>query len=147
MSRACPREFDDTLLTGYLDGVLTQGQDQRVRLHLEECEVCRREVAEMRELRELTLSTRFRPPPDDGWDERPRSSWSRASLGLGWAVLLVWLVGMAGFAVGQAWSDAASLFERFLLFGGLLGGLLVLLSVLIDRLKSLETDRYRGVKK
>ncbi|MDX1501902.1 MAG: zf-HC2 domain-containing protein [Thermoanaerobaculia bacterium] len=147
MTNGCRREFEDSLLTGFLDAVLTQGDEQRVRLHLEECSTCRKEVEEMRSLRELTLSTRFRPPPDDGWDETPRGGVSRLSLRVGWAVLLIWLVGVFGFALGQVWSDADSLGERLLLFGGLLGGLLVLLSVLIDRLKSLKDDRYRRVKK
>ena len=34
--------FDEALISGYLDGELTQGDAQRVRVHLEDCAVCQR---------------------------------------------------------------------------------------------------------
>ena len=65
MQANCDRKFDEALLTGYLDGALTQADDQRVRIHLEECADCRRLSDELRELRETTMTTRFELPADD----------------------------------------------------------------------------------
>ncbi len=147
MSGNCGRTFDEALLTGYLDGVLTQADDQRVRLHLEQCEECRRLIDEMRETREATMTTRFEVPTDDQWNEAPRGLASRLSFGLGWMVLLLWVTGMLGLVVGHIGSADMSLAEKLLLFGGLSGGALLFLSVLIDRLKTMRKDPYRRVEK
>ena len=147
MSSNCGRTFDEALLTGYLDGVLTQADRQRVRLHLEECVDCRRLIDEMSETREATMTTRFELPADDQWNEAPRGLASRLSAGLGWTLLLVWLVGMAGLLVGHIWSDEMPLIEKLLIFGGLSGIVLLFLSALIDRLKTMRTDPYRRVQK
>lgn len=147
MNETCGRSFDEALLTGYLDGVLTQADDQRVRLHLEECADCRRLIEEMRETREATMTTRFELPADDQWNEAPRGLASRMSFGLGWVVLLIWAVGLVGLVVGHLWSDDLPLTEKLLVFGGLSGVALLLLSVLIDRLKTLRDDPYRRVQR
>ncbi len=147
MSKNCGRSFDEALLTGYLDGVLTQADDQRVRLHLEDCAGCRRLIDEMREAREATMTTRFELPTDDQWNEAPRGLASRLSFGLGWILLLIWAVGMLGLVVGHLWSEAMPLTEKLLLFGGISGGALLLLSVLIDRLKAMRNDPYRRVER
>lgn len=147
MNETCGRAFDEELLTGYLDGVLTQADDQRVRLHLEECAVCSRLIDEMRETREATMSTRFELPTDDQWNEAPRGLASGLSFGLGWILLLIWAVGMLGLVVGHLWSGDLPLIEKLLLFGGLSGVGLLFLSVLIDRLKVMRNDPYRRVQK
>ena len=147
MSENCGRSFDEELLTGYLDGVLTQADDQRVRLHLDGCDACGRLIEEMRETREATMTTRFELPTDDQWDEAPRGLASRLSFGLGWMLLLVWAIGILGLVVGHLWSESLSLTEKLVIFGGLTGGGLLLLSVLIDRLKTMGRDPYRRVQR
>ena len=140
-------DFDQTLLTGYLDRALTQGDEQKVRLHLEDCSACRAILDEMLEIREVTMTTQFHTPTDDQWDEQPRGLLSRGSVGLGWLILLLWLVGITGFVIGHVWTGSESFMEKLLVFGGIAGFSLLFLSVLLDRLKTLKTDRYREVKK
>ena len=140
-------DFDEALLSGYLDGMLTQQDAQNVRLHLEKCSTCNQLVTEMKALREVTMTSTFSTPPDDQWDERPRGTVSRLSFGLGWVIIIAWAIGLLGFFLGHIWSGPESLTEKLLVFGSISGFALLLLSVLIDRLKNLESDRYRGVKK
>ena len=147
MSSDHEHNFDEALLSGYLDGMLTQQDTQHVRLHLESCSSCNQTVSEMKALREVAMSSSFSTPPDDQWDERPRGILSRISFGFGWAIIIAWSVGILGFALGHLWSGPESLTEKLLIFGAISGFALLLLSVLIDRLKKLETDRYRGVQK
>jgi hypothetical protein len=143
----CGRSFDEALLTGFVDGVLTQADQQRVRIHLEDCDRCRRAVRDLQENREVTMTSQFETPPDDQWDERPRGLASGLSLGIGWLMILAWFVVMTSFAVWQFFTGPENLLVKLLVFGGLSGLALLLLSVVIDRLKVLPTDRYRGVKK
>jgi predicted anti-sigma-YlaC factor YlaD len=147
MQANCDRKFDEALLTGYLDGALTQADDQRVRIHLEECADCRRLSDELRELRETTMTTRFELPADDQWNEAPRSLASRLSFRLGWILLLAWAVGLVGLVVGHVWTNAMPLTEKLLIFGGLSGAALLFVSVLIDRLAIMRNDPYRRVQR
>ena len=149
MVDTCSTPFEEALLSAYLDGELTQEESQPVRLHLEECASCRRLFEQMKQIREATMTTPF-PLLDDGqWDERPRSRWSRVLRGVGWAMLLVWLGGLVIAVLREMAVEAGGMpLHELALIVGLVGGaLLLLLSVLLDRLQSYKTDRYRRVEK
>lgn len=60
MPRVCARYFDETLLTGFLDGVITARERQVVRTHLMTCAECRSLLSELGEIRQACLTTRFR---------------------------------------------------------------------------------------
>jgi anti-sigma factor RsiW len=141
-------EFDEALISGYLDGELTQQDAQRVRLHLEDCADCRRIAGDLRTMKEATMTTRFRVPEDTQWDERPRGAVSRILHDAGLLILAGWLVGIAAYIVWGIASDAESLrFENVLVFGLLLAFGLVVLSALVDRLRVRRSDPYRKVRK
>jgi predicted anti-sigma-YlaC factor YlaD len=143
----CGRRFPEELLSGYLDGALTQSEDQRVRLHLEDCAACRVLYDELKTLRETTMKTRFVLPADDQWDERPRSALSRLFRGTGWTLTVGWLVAVALFAAWQLATGPESAVEKLAIFAGVSAVAVLFLSVLIDRLRVLPGDRYRRVKK
>jgi len=147
VAETCSRSFDESLLSGYLDDALTQGDAQRVRIHLEDCSSCHTLVVDMKRIRKATMTTPFTSPADEQWDERPQGTGSRSAFTLGWLVLIIWGVGVIGFALGHAWAGPQTWIERLILFGGGSGIALVFLSVLIDRLKNRKTDRYREVEK
>ena len=139
--------FDEALISGYLDGELTQGEEQRVRLHLEDCAECRGLADEITRLREATMATEFQVPDDTQWDEAPRGGLSGFFRNFGWMILLAWLVGVGGYALWQMATETEDLIASLIVFSMWLGFGLVFLSVLIDRLKTRKTDRYRRVKK
>jgi anti-sigma factor RsiW len=143
----CGRRFPEELLSGYLDRALTQGEQQRVQVHLEDCAACGALLAELTALRETAMTTEFLIPADDQWDERPRGGFSRVLRGGGWLVLIGWLIAVAGFAAWQVATAPESLTEKLLIFGGVSGGAMLFLSALVDRLRALPGDRYRRVEK
>jgi anti-sigma factor RsiW len=147
MNEPCGRSFDESLISGHLDGELTQEESQRVRLHLEDCAACRRLLEEMRSIREATMTTAFIEPEDDQWDETPRGPVSRWSRNLGWTVLAVWLVGTLGFAGWMLATGPEGWVEKLLVFSLACGFLGLFLSILLDRIRTLKTDRYRRVKR
>ncbi len=145
MAENCTRSFDEELISGYLDGALPQVQSQKVRLHVEDCGACRNLLDELATLRETAMSTRFLSPADDEWPEVPRTVPSHFSRKLGWVVLGAWLLAVTGLALWRFFTQAGDPLEIFLALG-LPGGILLLfLSVLMDRLRDLKTDPYRGV--
>jgi len=147
MTERCPTAFDEKLVSGHLDGELTQAVAQKVRIHLEGCSHCRDMYDELKTMREAAMTTKFVDPSDDQWDERPRGGSSRVSRSLGWALAIVWLAAVSGFGLWNLWQAPEGMLEKTLIFGGLAAFGLIFLSVLADRIKTARTDRYRGVEK
>jgi len=140
--------FDEALLSGYVDGELTQGDAQRVRVHLEQCAECRRLTDELLDLRKETMNTDFEVPEDTQWDETPRGGLSRFFQSFGWLIAGLWVVGMVTYTVWQIANESESIrFENMLGFGVLLALGMIILSALIDRLKTYKDDPYRKVQK
>jgi anti-sigma factor RsiW len=147
MPEACGRRFDEALLSGFVDGVLTQSDDQRVRVHVEDCAACRMEVEEMQRLKEVTMSSQFKTPANDQWSEAPRGGASRAAFGVGWSLIMAYLAGMTAFALWQFWTSDRPILGKLVAVAIPSGLALLFVSVLIDRLRAMRTDRYRRVEK
>jgi anti-sigma factor RsiW len=139
--------FDEELLSGYLDGELTQAEEQRVRIHIEDHPEARALLAEMTRMRDATLSTTFQSPDDGQWDERPRGLPSLLARGAGWVLTLVWLLAVSAYGLWQLATAPDALVLKLSVFGGLSGAGLLFVSVLLDRLRDAGTDRYRRVVK
>ena len=147
MSADCGRPFSEELLSGFVDAVLSQGDHQRVRLHIEQCEHCRGRVEELATLRRAALETTFKPPIDDQWNEAPRGVVSRLARNLGWLVLVVWALATVALLVWLPEQGSAEPFARFVIIGSLVGWAALLISVAIDRFKARRKDIYREVEK
>lgn len=139
--------IDRTMLSGYIDGVLTQGDRQRVSVHLETCSECLETVEEMKVIRDVARSTPFKALTDDQWDESPRSPISRWARNAGWALLAIWLVATLVLVVVLPDADLDPLLGRVMIWGAVAGWLGLFASAALDRYATSRTDVYRGVKK
>jgi predicted anti-sigma-YlaC factor YlaD len=147
MANHCPTAFDESLISGYLDGELTQAAEQKVRIHLEDCVQCRTLLEDLRTIREAAMSTEFSKPDDTQWDERPRGGASLVARGAGWILAIVWAVVVGAYALWEFVTTPASPIERLLVVGGLTALALLFVSVLLDRIRTARTDPYREVEK
>lgn len=146
-TRPAKAGIDETLLSGYLDGSLSQLDSQVVRLRLEEDLELRLTFRELSLLREAALTTRFAAPAEIDWPELPQSLPSSYSRLAGWLLVIGWITLLAVIGLGELLSGRHGWLE-IVLFLALPGGLVLLFfSVLLDRLKSLKTDRYCGVQR
>ena len=143
----CGRRFDEALLSGLLDGALTQQDEQRVRVHLEDCPICTEQVDGLRRLREITMTSQVDTPSDDQWDELPRSAASHTSLHMGTVLIAVWAAGTGALGLYALASSDDALVGKAVAVSGLAGIALLFGSVLLDRLRTRATDRYRRVKR
>lgn len=134
---------DEALFSGLIDGVLTQADEQRVRLRLEGCAACQLMVDELRAIRENAKSTEFVAPDEEEWDERPRSVTSSVLRSVGWILVVSWLL------LNLVWlfrlDPMSPGYQRILLAISLAGWAALLVSVLLDRLKRRPTDPYRRI--
>ncbi len=139
--------FDESLLSGYVDGELTQAEEQRVRVYLEDHPAARAQVEEMQRLRTATLGTGFHFPGDTQWSELPRGKASSLARTLGWAALVASSLSVVGSGFWYLATSPHGLLPKLVGLGAVSGFLLLFLSVLIDRLRTLGSDRYRRVQK
>ena len=147
MNQLCPPTFDESLLSGYVDGELTQADNQRVRIHLEDCASCQALIGELRQIRQAAISTPFPVPTDDEWRESPRSPWTLWLRRFGWVLLIAWILGAGWLGIEAFVTGSAAWYEKALIGALMGGGLLLFLSVLLDRLKAVKTDRYGRAEK
>ena len=138
----------EVYLTGYLDGELTQQDRQPVENHLRTCEKCGKILAELRKAKEATRSLEMVQPQEEDWERMESHILERLGQGLGWSILLVWLIVTAAYSLYQyGTSPDEPFFEKVLVFSLFLGIGLLFLSVLSQRLRERQTDRYKGVLK
>lgn len=148
MNRPGNKEEMRNMLSAYLDGELTQADQQRVQLYLESSEEGRRTLKELATLKNLTAELQFGDPPDRRMDEIERRLSVQAPRRFGWALIILglaaWIVyGLATAMRHVRWPTAGELFA-----GGVVVGLVLLfLSVLRQRLIERPFDKYRKVKR
>lgn len=136
------------MLSAYLDGELTQADDQRVRLYVEQNEEARRALDEMRQLQQVTSGMRFASPPEEIMDALEHRVTVRAPRGLGWLLVLAGLVSWLLYAAVVALRNLRWPTLPELLSGAIVAGFILLfLSVLRQRWLERPHDRYRKVRK
>ncbi|MCH7584516.1 MAG: hypothetical protein IH941_05080 [Acidobacteria bacterium] len=87
-------------------------------------------------------------PEDTQWDETPRGAISRLAHNSGWLIAGLWVVGIVGYLVWQMATDAESFrFEALIGVAFFLAFALIVLSALVDRLKTRKDDPYIKVQK
>ena len=136
------------MLSGYIDGELTQQDKQRVRLHCDNCRECAEELAELQALRGEIASATLSAISQDVWRETTNDVTAKASRKIGWLLFIGGLLLAAGLALYEFVKELDSMSPRaILIIGGIYGGLLLLFfSVLRQRLVERKTDRYKDVE-
>jgi len=147
MNQLCQPTFDESMLSGYVDAELTQAENQKVQVHLEECPSCRALLEDLQQIREAAMTTPFPVPSDDEWREAPRSPGSLWIRRFGWVLVLGWMLGAVVLAVQGFVLGSAAWYEKTLIAALVGGSLLLFISVLMDRLKARNSDRYGRVQK
>ena len=144
------RNIDDhvgELLSGYIDGELTQQQRQLVSLHCEDCNDCQELLSGLREMREKIGKARLSEVGEDKWRETMNDNTVKTTRQIGWLMFIAGLLAIAGIGVfGFLFSNEVSFGMKLIIFA-VYGGLAILLiSVLRQRLIERKTDKYKDVE-
>ena len=143
-----PDKEIEVLLSGYLDGELTQQERQKVGVYLERDERYREILAELERVKTATERLHYEEPSSGDWKTMEQSLVQDVSRGLGWIILSIWAVALTSYGL---WELAAApdepLTGKLLVFGFFLGVALLFCSVLTQRMRESRTDKYKGVYK
>jgi anti-sigma factor RsiW len=135
------------LLSGYIDGELTQQQRQRVEVHCSDCAECERELEALASLRREIGVSELSQFGEDTWRETMADTTTKAARGIGWLLLIGGAMAAAGVAVFAFLTDPSIELRAKLIAGAIYGGLAFLfISVLRQRLIERKTDKYKDVE-
>lgn len=135
------------MLSGFVDGELTQQQRQLVTIHCNDCEQCQKDLDELRVLRERIAGSKLSEIGEDKWRESMPEPTVQNTRSLGWILFLGGLLVGASIAVFGFLSDDEISTGMKLLIGAIYGGLgLLFVSVLRQRLIERKTDKYKDVE-
>jgi predicted anti-sigma-YlaC factor YlaD len=138
------------LLSALVDNELTPEEKQMVTEHLVSCEDCRKEYSRLVKLKEATDKMKYLDLPDRLWAGYWHGIYNRIERGVGWIFLSLGAIILLIFA---AWELLNEFFldsrVPFLLKIGLgafiLGIIILMISILRERLFSRAHDRYEEI--
>ena len=135
------------LLMGALDGELAPGESAELERHLVECNDCRTELREFKRLKEVTDMVRFGEPEDAVWESYWRGIYTRLERGFGWVLLSVGAILLVAFGafklVESLFTDpTVALIVKIGVGAALLGFVILMVSLVRERLFGLKRDRY-----
>ena len=135
------------LVSGYIDGELTQQQRQRVELHCERCAACRKELEELKRLRADVGKSNLSEFGEDNWRESMDEPATKAFRGIGWLLLIGGALAIGGIVLHGFLTDPTLELHMKVIIGAIYGGLAILfISVLRQRLIERKTDKYKDVE-
>ncbi|MFB0566485.1 MAG: anti-sigma factor [Candidatus Aminicenantaceae bacterium] len=140
------------LIASYYDQELEKEQKRIVEEHLEECSECREEFEGMEKFEEVMSKMEFKKPSKEVWQLYWSSVYNRLERRIGWTLLSIGAIILIFFG-GYKAVEGIILDPTipFLLKVGILtllgGGVVMLVSLIRERLFVRKRERYKEVEK
>ncbi len=135
-----------------LDEELDDDQISGVKEHLETCEKCSDDYASIKKVREVTGKMKFKKLPEFYWDDYWKHIYNRIERGLSWLFLSLGAIIILCFA-GWAFLDKLiadqSIHPLFKvgIFIFMIGIIILIVSILREKLMVRRVDKYREVER
>jgi len=137
-----------SLMMGLMDNELTPEETADVNQHLIRCEACRKEFDELSRSYSKLESVSFSGPSDDELDRIWKSPFSRFTRNTGLFIVFAgWIILIIYSLVEFFISDTEPILPKIAFLGIIIGFIILLYTVLSDRLKILKTDPYKEIKR
>ena len=139
------------LLSGMVDGELDSDEKKKVSDHLVSCDACREEYAKLLKLKEVTDDMKYFDLPDRLWAGYWHGIYNRLERGIGWILLSVGVILILAFAAwnflqGFLLDESVPFYLKIGVSGLILGVIVLLVSIIRERLFSKKHDRYDEVE-
>jgi len=144
-------EDTEALLSGYLDGELTQGDRQRVEVIMEDCQDCAKTFEEMKKLRNEIGGIQYEHMTEAERLKAAKDPVAETGASLGQVLVIGGFIIFYGSCIYLALKGILAdpdtpLFMKIGLPAMFLGFGVLLTSVIIDRIKASKTDPYKDVE-
>jgi len=137
-----------SLMMGLIDNELTHEETTQVNQHMIRCEACRNEFDDLSQSYSKLEYISFSSPSDDELDRIWKSPFSRFTRYAGlFIVFMGWIILVLYSMVEFLKSDTEPVLPKIAFMGIIIGFVILLYTVLSDRIKTLKTDPYKEVKR
>ena len=134
------------LLSGYLDGELTQQDNQRVSLHIQSCEACKNSFEELKTMQNMIKQSKYQNMDEGQLEHLINDLTSKNIARVSWVAIVTGLIFIFVLAGYEFWLNTSfSSFEKLTVSLLIAGGFGLFLSVLRQRLRARKSDKYRRV--
>ena len=140
------------LMMAALDGELDAAESAELDRLLAGDERLQREWVQLSRVKEVTKTMAYREPPEEIWDAYWTSVYNRTERGIGWILASVGAFVVSGYGIWIWLQDLLAdtelpAFVKLGIFALLLGGLVLLVSVIREKLFTRGKDPYREVQR
>ncbi len=143
-----PPSADELLAMAYADGELSAEDVERFETRVKSEPTLVRLLAEHHALDVLARRVAPPEPADHEWNRLKVDPVFRASVSLGWSLVIAGAAISFVLAIWGIWTnEALPIWQRGVILGSLLGFVLLFLSVLWRRVRSYPLDPYRHVER
>lgn len=138
------------LLSGYIDNELSPDERRDFEVHLEGCADCRKELGAFQKLQEVTGAMKYADIPKQVWEGYWSSLYKRMERGVSWifisvAAIILLCFGSYHIFVDFFLSSKAPLLLKIGVGCGIFGFIVLLVSIIRERLFAKKRDRYDEV--
>jgi ferric-dicitrate binding protein FerR (iron transport regulator) len=138
------------LMMAALDDELAGGEREELdRLLAEDAEL-RQEWERLNKVKEVTATMDLRSPPEEIWDRYFGSVYNRLERGVAWILVSLGAIVLAGYGMWELLTEMLADtglpgFVKIAVFAVLLGGVILLVSVIRERLFVRRKDPYKEI--
>ena len=135
-----------------LDGELSEQDIIIVKDHLNSCKRCSDEYASLKKLKEVTSTMKMKKLPEYYWDDYWTNVYNRLERGISWLLISLGAIIVLAFAGWEALSALIADQEmnpllKIGIFVLLIGSVILIVSILREKLLVKRIDKYREVKR
>jgi predicted anti-sigma-YlaC factor YlaD len=140
------------LLMAYLDGEIEEKDKSEVEKHLSGCKNCRQEYQSFAKLKEVTNSMRFADLSDQLWAGYWKGIYRRIERGAGWIFFSIGAIILLAFGAFQFFQElfadpGISWIVKVGISTCAFGAIVLLVSIIRERLFLFKTERYKEVER
>ena len=138
------------LMMAALDGELSRGERDELDRLVDADASLREEWERLSKVKEVTEAMGYREPPEEIWENYWVSVYNRVERGVGWVLISVGALILAGFGLWHVVMDLLADtgvpgFVKIAIFAAALGGAVLLISVIREKWFMRKTDPYREI--
>lgn len=140
------------MLAGYIDGELTPEESAEFERHLKDDPELQKELESFRKLKEVTGAMKYADVPEVIWENYWAGLYRRLERGFGWIFVSIAVIVISAFGCYHLFKDfffnsTAPVLIRIAVAAGILGVIVLLVSIIRERVFAYTHDRYREVKR
>jgi predicted anti-sigma-YlaC factor YlaD len=132
----------------YLDGEMTATERTAFEEHLSSCGECRQAMNELGSVERLTGMMKIRDPQDDFWEVYWKKLFRRFERKTGWLLMIAGAVLIVLYALWKGVTDFGEItFMKVVMIVVAIGFLMLLISVIRERVHQYKSDRYKDIER